>query len=125
MKVKGLVWVGTATDKYAETLEFFRDTMGLSVFHEREDLAVLQLEGGEWVEIFGPSDEHYAWFDTGPVVEFLVDDVAEACDELRGKGIEILMAPHGDGDFVWAHFKAPDGRVYGLTSGPYRGAALG
>lgn len=122
MKVKGLVWVGTATDKYDETVRFFRDTLGLKPFYEREHLAVLQLDGGEWVEIFGPNDEHYSWFNTGPVVEFLVDDVAAACAELRADGIEILKDAHGQGDYVWAHFRGPDERIYGLTSGPYEKA---
>jgi catechol 2,3-dioxygenase-like lactoylglutathione lyase family enzyme len=112
--------VGTATDRFEETVGFFRDTMGLPVYHEREDLAILRLPEGEWVEVFGPRDEHFERFTTGPVVEFLVDDVAAACEELRQAGVEILLDAHSWGDYVWAHFRGPDGRIYGLTSGPYK-----
>jgi catechol 2,3-dioxygenase-like lactoylglutathione lyase family enzyme len=123
MKVKGIVWVGTATDKYQEMVAFFRDTMGLDVFHERDDLSILRLESGEWVEVFGPGDAHFGEFDTGPVVEFLVDDLDAARAELEGKGVEFLTENHGWGDYVWTHFRAPDGKVYGLTTGPYTDGA--
>ena len=39
MNIKGIVWVGTATDKYDEMVGFFKDTLGLEVFevgHEHE-----------------------------------------------------------------------------------------
>lgn len=120
MKVKGIVWVGTATNRYEETVRFFSETMGLEVFQQRDDLSILRLEGGEWVEVFGPSDPHYQEFTTGPAVEFLVDDVAEARAELEGQGIDFLTETHGWENYVWTHFRGPDGNVYGLTSGPYR-----
>lgn len=119
MNAKGIVWVGTATDKYDEMVRFFRDTMGLSVFHERDDLSILRLRSGEWVEVFGPSDPHYTEFDRGPVVEFLVDDLDEARAELEAKGVEFLTENHGWGDYRWTHFRGPDGNVYGITTGPY------
>jgi hypothetical protein len=76
MEIKGLVWVGTATDRYDATVAFFREMLGLSVFHQSPALTVLVAPGGEWVEVFGPGHEHYGEFDTGPVVEFLVEDLA-------------------------------------------------
>jgi len=119
MKVKGIVWVGTATEHYDETVRFFKDTLGLSAYHEREGLSILRLEGGEWVEVFGPSDPHFAEFDSGPVVEFLVDDLDAARAELEGKGVEFLTENHGWGDYRWTRFRGPDGNVYGITTGPY------
>jgi catechol 2,3-dioxygenase-like lactoylglutathione lyase family enzyme len=119
MNVKGIVWVGTATDKYQEMVGFFRDTLGLSVYHERDDLSILRLASGEWVEVFGPGDPHYEEFDRGPVVEFLVDDLEDARAELEGKGVEFLTENHGWGDYRWTHFRGPDGNVYGITTGPY------
>lgn len=120
MKVKGIVWVGTATDRYDETVRFFAETLGLEVFQQRDGVSILRLGGGEWVEVFGPGDPHFAEFDRGPAVEFLVDDVEAARTELEGKGIEFLTENHGWGEYVWTHFRGPDGNVYGLTSGPYR-----
>lgn len=120
MEIKGLVWAGTATDRYEETVAFFRDLLGLSVFHQSPNLTVLKMESGDWVEVFGPGHEHHGEFDTGPVVEFLVDDLEAARAELEGKGVQFLHENHSWGDYTWAHFRGPDGNIYGLTSGPYR-----
>jgi catechol 2,3-dioxygenase-like lactoylglutathione lyase family enzyme len=119
MEIKGLVWVGTATERYEQTVAFFRDVMGLAMFHQNPALAVLRAPGGEWVEVFGPGHEHFAEFDTGPVVEFLVDDVPAARAELEGRGVRFLHQNHSWEEFTWAHFRAPDGNIYGITSGPY------
>ena len=119
MNVRGVVWVGTATDRYDETVRFFEQTLGLEPFLRRDDLSILRLPGGEWVEVFGPGDPHYREFDHGPAVEFLVDDLEDARAELEGKGIEFLTENHGWGDYRWAHFRGPDGNVYGITTGPY------
>ena len=66
-----------------------------------------------------PEDHHHAHFNTGPVGEFLVDDVSSARAELESRGVEFLGETHTWGDYVWAHFKAPDDKIYGITSGPY------
>ena len=119
MEIKGLVWVGTATERYEPTVAFFKDILGLSVFHQHPGLTVLRAPTGEWVEVFGPGHEHFSEFDTGPVVEFLVDDLDAARAELEGRGVEFLHDNHGWEGFAWAHFRAPDGKIYGITSGPY------
>jgi catechol 2,3-dioxygenase-like lactoylglutathione lyase family enzyme len=120
MEIKGLVWVGTATERYDATVAFFKDVLGLSVFHQHPGLTVLRAPGGEWVEVFGPGHEHFGEFDTGPVVEFLVDDLDAARAELEGRGVEFLHENHSWEKFAWAHFRAPDGNIYGITSGPYQ-----
>jgi predicted enzyme related to lactoylglutathione lyase len=119
MKITGLVWVGTATDQYEGTVEFFRNVLGLSVFHESPNLSILRMPSGEWVEVFGPGHEHFGEFDTGPVVEFRVEDMEEARAELEGRGVKFLHENHTWGDYTWAHFRGPDGNIYGITSGPY------
>lgn len=113
------MWVGTATDEYQVVVSFFRDTFRLSVFHERDDLSILRLRSGEWVEVFGPGDPHYRELDRGPVVEFLVDDLEAARAELEEKGVEFLTENHVWGDYVWTHFRGPDGHVRVITTGPY------
>ena len=51
--------------------------------------------------------------------EFLVGDVAAARAELEALGAEPLgPVHHADDGNSWAHFRAPDGHVYGLTSHP-------
>lgn len=68
------------------------------------------------LEVFGPSDQEHRHFVTGPVPEFLVEDLPAALEELRAAGAEILGEPHVDGSDGWLHFRAPDGNVYGLTA---------
>lgn len=119
MEVKGLVWLGTRTNDFEKTVTFFKDIMGLEPFHESEDVAVLRMPEGEWLEVFGPNDTEHAHFNTGPVGEFLVDDVAVARAELEAQGVEFIAETHSWGEYVWAHFRGPDGHLYGITSGPY------
>jgi predicted enzyme related to lactoylglutathione lyase len=119
MQIRGLVWVGTATERYDETVKFFQEVLGLTMFHQSPDLSILKLPVGDWVEVFGPGHHHFAEFDTGPVVEFQVDNLEEARAELESLGVEFLHENHSWGDFVWAHFRGPDGNIYGITSGPY------
>ena len=111
MKIKGIVWVGTATERFDETVRFFKETLGLSAFHELEGLSILRLQGGEWVEVFGPSDPHFSEFDSGPVVEFLVDDLDEARAELEGKGVAFAGETFDTGVCHMAQFTDPDGNA--------------
>lgn len=77
------------------------------------------------MEVFGPSFRDREQFATGPVVGFLVDDVAGAREEMEARGVG-LVGPvhHGDAGAVWSHFRGPDGKVYEITrvpEGEYRG----
>jgi catechol 2,3-dioxygenase-like lactoylglutathione lyase family enzyme len=119
MQVKGLVWLGTRTNEFDKTVDFFQNVMGFAPFHQGDDVVVLKLPGGEWLEVFGPNDTEHAHFDTGPVGEFLVDDVATSRQELESKGVAFIADTHSWGEYTWAHFKGPDGNIYGITSGPY------
>ena len=78
MKAKGLVWLGTRTRNFDDTVRFFGDTLGLNAVHEEPDFTVFKLPNGDTVEVFGPTTSGTEHFDTGPVAGFLVDDVAGA-----------------------------------------------
>ena len=116
MRVLGVVWVGTRTEAFSETFSFFRDVLGVPLEELEPDFGWSRMPDTSQFEIFGPTDEEHRHFTTGPVPEFLVDDLAAALAELRNAGVEILGAPHVIGTEGWLHFKGPDGNVYGLTS---------
>lgn len=121
MKVRGLVWVGTRTDTFDETVVFFRDLLGVELEPIAADFAWSRMPNTSQLEVFGPTDRDHLGFTTGPVPEFLVDDVSAALEELRAAGVEIVGEPHIEGEGGregWLHFRAPDGNVYGLTNGP-------
>lgn len=120
MRVQGVIWAGTRTEAFAETVTFFRDVLGVPLQQVDADFAWARLPDTSQFEVFGGGDRHHLEFTTGPVPEFLVDDLAEAIDELRAAGVEIVGRPVADDGTGngWVHFVAPDGNVYGLTNGP-------
>jgi predicted enzyme related to lactoylglutathione lyase len=118
VKVRGVVWAGTRTAAFDETVAFFRDVLGVELQVVRPDFAWARMPNTSQLEVFGTTDQDHDHFTTGPVPEFLVDDIDEAIEELRAAGVEILGRPGVDGDSGWVHFRAPDGNVYGITSGP-------
>jgi predicted enzyme related to lactoylglutathione lyase len=117
VRVHGIVWVGVRTERFDETVRFFRDLLGVPLEVVGSDFAWSKMPNTSQLEIFGPTDPDHHHFTTGPVAEFLVDDVAAAADELRAAGVELLNEVQGEEDSRWVHFRAPDGNVYGLTSG--------
>jgi predicted enzyme related to lactoylglutathione lyase len=119
MRVLGVVWVGTRTTAFDETIAFFRDVLGLPVKEIEPDFGKARMPDSSLIEIFGPSDNEHRHFSTGPVPEFLVDDLSAALAELQSAGVEILGKPQVDGTEGWVHFRATDGNVYGLTAASY------
>jgi catechol 2,3-dioxygenase-like lactoylglutathione lyase family enzyme len=122
MNVKSLVWVGIATQKVEPMAAFFKDTLGLQLEAGAggEEIMIFRLPNGDTVELFDPSDDQHSFFTTGPVIGFLVDDVAAAKEELEAAGIEFMHPEiRGSEGFSWAHFRGPDGNIYEVTSGPY------
>ena len=118
MRVHGIVWAGSRTDRFEETVGFFRTVLGIDLELLGPDFAFSRMANTSQLEIFGPGNGEHEHFTTGPVPEFLVDDVEQGVRELRAAGVEILGEPHIEGRDGWAHFRAPDGYVYGLTNGP-------
>ena len=119
MKVKGIAWLGTPTDRYDAMKRFAIDVLGLSPRIDQDDFAVFDLPDGDVFEIFGPraiADEHQ--FMRSPVAGFLVDDVAAARAEMESKGVLFIGPLHGSGPAGWSHFFGPDGHVYEITSRP-------
>jgi catechol 2,3-dioxygenase-like lactoylglutathione lyase family enzyme len=119
MEVTGLSWVGTRTSEFGPMASFLKDVFGLSPSIDEEGFAVFPLPNGDKVEVFGADDEHHRFFTTGPVVGFRVADVAAAQAEMEAAGIEFLGRPASSSDgHAWSHFRAPDGNVYEIMSGP-------
>lgn len=116
MRVLGVVWAGTRTAAFDETFAFFRDVLGVPLTLLKPDFGFSRLPDSSQFEVFGPSDASHRHFTTGPVPEFLVEDLQAALDELRAAGVEILGEPHLRDGGGWFHFRAPDGNVYGLTA---------
>jgi catechol 2,3-dioxygenase-like lactoylglutathione lyase family enzyme len=118
VKIIKLAWVGTRTENFQQTADFFRDLMGLRSELDRPGFRVLKLPDGSKVEVFGPDSDMNRHFTTGPVAGFLVDDVRAVADELRSYGVEILLTEEDESGNAWVHFRAPDGNIYEFTQDP-------
>jgi len=126
MDVRRLGFLGTRTDRFDETVRFFRDVLGLAVADEEPGFAMLALPGADhdYVEVIGPDargmEFQAATYTTGPVVAFVVGDLEVARSELVAAGAEVLDDITWSGSaaaFGWFHFRGPDGNVYSMMQG--------
>jgi catechol 2,3-dioxygenase-like lactoylglutathione lyase family enzyme len=119
MKVRRLAWLGVRTNAYSETIQFFRDILGMQVAFEKQATMELSLPNDDRVQVFGPGNHYYDFLtqhDAGPVPLFEVDDVNVAQAELIAAGLEMIGEIESDGAWTWIHVRAPDGNVYELAS---------
>ena len=115
MKIKGIVWLGTRTNRFEQMTDFCRSVFGLNQQYFQPGFAVYELPNGDLFEVFG-ADSPENEFMTHPVAGFLVDDIVAARAEMEAQGIEFIGPIEGDtDDYKWTHFRAPDGFVYELT----------
>ena len=128
VRVRRLTWLGTRTERYDETTDFFGRVLGLPLVAEEPGLAMFQLPGGEhdYVEVFDVANPEVPFMTTGPVEGFLVDNVVQARKELEAEGVEMLGEvtwlrdiPGFEAvvDYGWFTFRGPDGNVYNCTQG--------
>jgi catechol 2,3-dioxygenase-like lactoylglutathione lyase family enzyme len=117
MKLKGVVWLGTRTGRFEEMVSFAQNVLGLELKHGEDGLAIFELPDGDTFEVF---DEHHegGGHPDGVAGGFLVDDAEAAAAELHAAGVEVSEVGAA-GEFRWAYFRAPDGNLYEVTSGPY------
>jgi predicted enzyme related to lactoylglutathione lyase len=118
MKPLKIGWVGTRTEHAEAMADFFGRVLGLSFRYRDQGTWIYQLPDRSKAEVFGPSENTH--FTTGPVVEFLVEDVGAAVEELRAAAVRIVSGPvywGGEDGVAWVHFRAPDGNIYGITQG--------
>lgn len=115
MKIKGIVWLGTRTDRFDQMTDFCRNLLGLRQRILEPGFAVFELPNGDLFEVFGADQLTNAFMDH-PVAGLLVDDIVAARAEMEASGIEFLGPIEGNtDDYKWTHFRAPDGFVYELT----------
>ena len=119
MKILGIGWVGTPTERVDEMAQFCENVLGLQRRAPMPGIESFDFPNGDIIEIVGPTidmGELKGW--NCPKTDFLVADVAEAREEMEEKGVEFIgpiLASEEEG-IAWTHFRAPDGQVYGLTS---------
>ena len=88
------VFSGFAVNDLAAAEAFYRDTLGLEV-SKQHGLATLHLGGGTDVLIYPKPDHVPATF---TIMNFTVDDIDAAVDELAARDITLLRYDHIDQD---------------------------
>jgi catechol 2,3-dioxygenase-like lactoylglutathione lyase family enzyme len=116
MHVKGLIWLGLRTKKFEEMVRLFRDVMGLQLIRDEPEVSGFQLTKDTQMELYRQEEEFHAFFTTGPVVAFQVDDVDSARTTMEAAGIEFIGPIQRAGKMSWNHFRAPDGTVFEILS---------
>lgn len=119
MQVKGIIWIGSATEDLNESAKFFSEKLGMEITTDVPGFTRLITQNGDRVELFGPDSVEHDQLDTGPVAGFWVDDIEEAHQELRDAGVDNLTdLEHGPDGHRWFYFRAPDGSFYELCEHP-------
>lgn len=112
MSARSLVWLGVRTAAFAEMVRLYRDGFGLPVIRETETAVWFRMADGNEVHVYAQDDADHAFFGSGPVAGFLVDDFAAARAALTAQGAVFLGKPQAEGGAIWCHYRAPDGNVY-------------
>lgn len=119
MRVKGIIWVGSATDDTQATTEFFTDVLGMPVITKVRGFTRVAAENGDRLEFFGPDSIEHDQLDTGPVAGLWVDDAEDARQELLAAGVTVVTdLETGRDGHRWFYFKAPDGHFYEMCEHP-------
>ena len=114
---------GFAVPDIEQARAFYGDTLGIEVTEEH-GLLTLHLNGGERPTLIYPKPDHEPA--TYTILNFQVDDVDKAVDELRARGVEMERYDgfdqdekgivRGQGpDIAW--FKDPAGNVLSVLNG--------
>src|SRR5258705_2139359 len=90
MQIQGMIWSGLRTTQFEEMVKFFRAVMGMQPIRDEPELAGFQLTNDTLVELYRREEEFHAFFTTGPVVAFQVDDVDAARATMEAAGIEFI-----------------------------------
>ncbi|MCR2783193.1 MULTISPECIES: VOC family protein [unclassified Microbacterium] len=118
---------GFSVDDIDAALTFYRDTLGLDASLGDMGIIQLRLAGGARAIAYPKKDHEPATF---TILNFVVDDVDAAVDDLQSRGVEtkIYTNPHygtdergiarGNGGPAIAWFRDPAGNVLSVLEDP-------
>lgn len=130
MEVRFVAGVTPIVASAAEARAFYGDKLGLPVEAVEGDYSVAKLDGVKHFGLWTLRDAAFSTFGTHEwpahlprpqvTIELEVDDVAEAVEELRGRGVDVLqdsrVEPWGQ---TTARLMTPEGILLGITYTPW------
>jgi len=111
MTVLKIDFVGIRTSRLGETVALFRDVLGVQVARQSDEAVRFRLADNTLLELYGPGDKFHAFFATGPVVAFRVDDFANARQAMADAGVKFIGEMQTADGVSWQHFHSPDGTI--------------
>ena len=122
MNVNGITWHASVMeeDRFESMSKLVTDTFGVAPLMEMPGVAVFALPDGTLYELYTKETQPpFGYNDGGIAFGFRVDDIEAASAAVEAAGGELLSditrAELGDSPYAYRHFRAPDGRVYGLN----------
>ena len=119
MKVQAITWHAITLedaqfDAFANLAE---NVMGLKPFMQMEGVRVFATENGNLLELYKKETVPPFGYNGAVAFGFRVDDIDVAAEELKKAGYELLADINRvpDMKYAYAHFKGPDGLVYGIN----------
>jgi catechol 2,3-dioxygenase-like lactoylglutathione lyase family enzyme len=111
VRILGLIFAGSATDRRSELSRFATDVLGLEPLAvEGASADMFGLPDGSFFAVAGPREMG----ETSRTIGFLVADLEAAVAELRAAGVEVDEPAEND-RHRYVHFRAPDGKLYELV----------
>jgi catechol 2,3-dioxygenase-like lactoylglutathione lyase family enzyme len=110
--LRSIRFVGVRTGALEAMSTLYRDLLGAEPVDARPGAARFRAGDGAALELYGAGDPDHAFFGSGPVVGFRVDDFDATRTRMVEAGIAFVGEPQRAGGAIWNHFVAPDGNVY-------------
>jgi glyoxylase I family protein len=111
MRVLGLCFAGSATKQRAEMSDFLTSVLGLrNEVLDGANADFFALPDGSYFAVASPGEMG----ETRRSIGFRVDDLDQAIAELVSRGVQVDPEPAENATMRYAHFVAPDGRLYEL-----------
>lgn len=124
MKKKVIDHIAVTVRDMEENIRFYRDVLGMPLVdsfydeHEKAQIAFLEAEGCQ-IELLAP--DTWAEREAAPEqgyglshLAFLVENIEEACQNLKACRISFLQEPLESQGLKWAYFQGPEGVVLEL-----------
>lgn len=119
MITSGITWhaIVVQHDQFEAQKALITDTFGTAPTVDMTGFVMFALPDGTMLELYAPEAVPAYGYNEGVAFGFRVEDVEAASQELAEAGHELLgdIVRMPDINYAYRHFRAPDGRVYGIN----------
>ena len=119
MQVDGITWHALTLEpaQFEAMKKLVTETLKLTPMMEMEGISVFSMPNGTILELYLPQAVPPFGYNNAVAFGFRVDDIEAASREVAKAGCELLgqITRIEEMGYAYRHFRAPDGRVYGLN----------